>query len=197
MRIVWYASSDCLYGRMMAVCCLLGSFALSAQEPVRQSGSKGYIHPGQHMVRQAQAIAENMEPVIVNREQEQRAQDKLKALEKKAKKKPNIVIFLLDDVGWMDMGFNGGGIAVGNPTPNIDRPGRLTGTYSDLSLLPAFLFSDQSYDYDRSVSCASWYIESADVRAARRARRTYNGGKAAFRSGLCHAGCRQMAYGRK
>ena len=35
--------------------------------------------------------------------------------------KPNILIFLMDDVAFSDPGFNGGGITYGQPTPNMDR----------------------------------------------------------------------------
>src|SRR4029077_8384249 len=56
-------------------------------------------------------------------------------------KKPNILIFLLDDVGWLDPGFNGGGIAVGNETPTMDRlPNEglpLTSAYSTPSCSPS------------------------------------------------------------
>jgi arylsulfatase len=62
-----------------------------------------------------------MYPVIAHADQEKQARDKLAALEGRMGKKPNILIFLLDDVGWMDPGFNGGGIAVGNETPTMDR----------------------------------------------------------------------------
>ena len=65
--------------------------------------------------------ADNMYPVIQHPEQDKAAQDKLAALQQKTGKKPNILIFLLDDVGWMDPGFNGGGVAVGNATPNMDK----------------------------------------------------------------------------
>ncbi|MCY0725463.1 arylsulfatase, partial [Klebsiella pneumoniae] len=44
--------------------------------------------------------------------QDKEPQQKLAELEKKTGKKPNVVVFLLDDVGWMDVGFNGGGVAV-------------------------------------------------------------------------------------
>src|SRR4051794_34400842 len=37
-----------------------------------------------------------------------------------AAKKPNIVFFLIDDLGYTDVGFNGGNIK----TPNIDRLAR-------------------------------------------------------------------------
>ena len=53
--------------------------------------------------------------------QEKEAREKLATLEKKFGKKPNILIFLMDDVGWMDPGFNGGGTTVGNATPTMDR----------------------------------------------------------------------------
>src|SRR5262249_249619 len=72
--------------------------------------------------------------------QEKQARDKLGALEGRIGKKPNILIFLLDDVGWMDPGFNGGGIAVGNETPTMDRLANegllLTSAYSTPSCSP-------------------------------------------------------------
>jgi len=67
---------------------------------------------------------ENFEPAIPRPEQEKIATQKLKALEAKVHKKPNILIFLVDDLGWGDIGVNGGGVAVGAPTPNVDRLAR-------------------------------------------------------------------------
>ncbi len=63
----------------------------------------------------------NFEPVIPRPEQERIATQKLQALEAKTGKKPNILIFLVDDLGWGDIGANGGGVAIGAPTPNVDR----------------------------------------------------------------------------
>jgi arylsulfatase A-like enzyme len=65
--------------------------------------------------------ADNMYPVIQHPDQDAEAQQKLAALEKKFGKKPNILVFLMDDVGYMDPGFNGGGVAVGNSTPVMDK----------------------------------------------------------------------------
>ncbi|RLA19906.1 MAG: arylsulfatase, partial [Gammaproteobacteria bacterium] len=80
------------------------------------------------------AKAKNLEPAIVHQSQQKEAQDKLKSFEKKSKKKPNILLFLVDDMGWGDPGAYGGGEAVGAATPNIDRLAReglkLTSTYS-------------------------------------------------------------------
>jgi len=42
---------------------------------------------------------------------------KLTALEKKFGKKPNIIYVLADDVGWGEMGWQGGGKHRGTPTP--------------------------------------------------------------------------------
>jgi len=67
---------------------------------------------------------DNFEPAIPRPEQEKIADKKLKNLEAKTKKKPNILVFLVDDLGWGDIGVNGGGIAVGAPTPNIDQLAR-------------------------------------------------------------------------
>src|SRR5262245_5289252 len=37
-------------------------------------------------------------------------------------KKPNILVLMSDDTGWMDLGaYTGGGRALGHPTPNLDR----------------------------------------------------------------------------
>jgi arylsulfatase len=55
-------------------------------------------------------------------------------------KKPNLLLFLVDDMGWGDFGAYGGGRAVGAATPNVDRLARegllLTSTYSQPSCSP-------------------------------------------------------------
>jgi arylsulfatase len=100
----------------------------------------GYDHPNQFIHVAPKMIAENMEPVIEHAEEAKAARDRLAAATRKFGRKPNIVIFLLDDVGWMDPGFNGGGVAVGNPTPHMDRLARagllLTSAYSTPSCSP-------------------------------------------------------------
>jgi len=105
-----------------------------------QTNAKGYSHPNQYLHVMPTKIADNMEPVILHPEQEKQVREKLAALEKRTGKKPNILIILTDDVGWMDPGFNGGGDAVGNPTPNLDRLANngliLTSAYSTPSSTP-------------------------------------------------------------
>jgi arylsulfatase len=100
----------------------------------------GFSHPEQYMHLKAVKPAPNMYPVIRHPEQEKNAADKLAALAAKTGKKPNILIFLLDDVGWMDTGFNGGGVAVGNATPEMDKLAgeglTLTSAYSTPSCSP-------------------------------------------------------------
>jgi arylsulfatase len=85
-------------------------------------------------------IAKNMEPVIPHADQAAEVKKKLAALEKKTGKKPNILIFLMDNVGYGDIGINGGGLLAGAPTPNIDRLGheglQLLSTYSQPSCTP-------------------------------------------------------------
>ena len=92
------------------------------------------------LVAQTVQIAPNMEPVIPHDDQAAAAQKKLAALEKKTGKKPNILIYLMDNVGYGDMGINGGGLLAGAPTPNIDRLGQeglhLLSTYSQPSCTP-------------------------------------------------------------
>ena len=57
------------------------------------------------------------------------------------RKRPNILVVVMDDVGWGDFGCYGGGVAVGAPTPNIDRLARegllLTSCYSEPSCTPS------------------------------------------------------------
>ncbi|MCU0871593.1 MAG: sulfatase-like hydrolase/transferase [Pirellulaceae bacterium] len=105
-----------------------------------QASAKGYDHPGQYLHVLPTKIVDNMEPVIVHAQQDQQARQKLAALQKRFGKKPNILIFVMDDVGWMDPGFNGGGEAIGNPTPKMDRLAQagliLTSAYSTPSCTP-------------------------------------------------------------
>ncbi|MBZ0167940.1 MAG: sulfatase-like hydrolase/transferase [Kofleriaceae bacterium] len=105
-----------------------------------QTTAKGFDHPNQFLHMQPKQIADNMEPVIPHPDQEKDARQKLANLEKRFGKKPNILIFLMDDVGWMDPGFNGGGVAVGNPTPTMDKLAQggliLTSGYSTPSCTP-------------------------------------------------------------
>jgi arylsulfatase len=58
---------------------------------------------------------ENWEPAIPRPEQEKIADAKLKELEQKLGKKPNILIFLVDDMDWGDPGVYGGGVATALP----------------------------------------------------------------------------------
>ena len=96
--------------------------------------------PFDPLVAQTVQIAANMEPVIPHDDQAAAAQKKLAALEKKTGKKPNILIYLMDNVGYGDVGINGGGLLAGVPTPNIDRLGQeglhLLSAYSQPSCTP-------------------------------------------------------------
>ncbi len=110
------------------------------REPIKRDGFAGYDHPNQYLVHKTTTVADNMMPVIVHMDQDKEARQKLADLEKRTGKKPNVLIFLMDDVGWMDVGFNGGGISVGNPTPDIDAIASqgliLTSAYSQPSSSP-------------------------------------------------------------
>ncbi|MFV0530875.1 MAG: sulfatase-like hydrolase/transferase [Flavobacteriales bacterium] len=84
---------------------------------------------------------ENWEPAIPRPEQEKIAKQKLKALENKTGKKSNVLIFIMDDLGWGDPSSYGGGVAIGAPTPNIDRLARegkkFTSFYSTPTCTPS------------------------------------------------------------
>lgn len=83
---------------------------------------------------------ENWQSAIPLAAQEKAAVEKLAALQKKTGRKPNIVWFLIDDMGFGDPGFNGGGASIGAATPNMDRLAanglKLTSTYSQPTCTP-------------------------------------------------------------
>jgi arylsulfatase len=107
-------------------------------ELVRRMEADGGTDP---LTAKTVQIAENMEPVIPHPEQEAQVKAKLAALEAKTGKKPNILVFLMDDVGWGDPGCYGGGIMAGAPTPHMDRLAeeglRLTSCYSQPTCSPS------------------------------------------------------------
>ncbi len=100
----------------------------------------GFDHPWDYLHVQDVKPADNMYPVVQHPDQDKAARDKLAALQQKTGKKPNIFIFLMDDTGYMDPGFTGGGVAVGNATPNMDQVANegliLTSAYSTPSCSP-------------------------------------------------------------
>lgn len=65
--------------------------------------------------------ADYLEPAIPHPAQQQSALEKLQKLAAKTGQKPNILIILVDDMGYGDPGAFGGGAMLGAPTPNIDR----------------------------------------------------------------------------
>lgn len=84
--------------------------------------------------------SESLEPALSFPAQEQAAQRKLNDLRARTGRRPNIVWFLIDDMGYGDPGAFGGGAAIGAATPNMDRLAReglkLTSTYSQPTCTP-------------------------------------------------------------
>jgi arylsulfatase len=66
-------------------------------------------------------VADYLEPAIPHPEQDKAVAEKLRQMEAKTGRKPNILIILVDDMGYGDPGSFGGGEMAGAPTPNIDR----------------------------------------------------------------------------
>lgn len=85
--------------------------------------------------------AAHREPAFVFPEQAAAAQRRLVDFVARTGRRPNILFILFDDVGWGDFGCYGGGVAVGAPTPTIDRLARqglrLTSCYSEPSCSPS------------------------------------------------------------
>ncbi len=74
-------------------------------------------------------------------EQDRKINRKLKALERKFGKKPNIIYILADDVGFGEMGWQGGGKHRGTPTPELDKMAfdgmRFWSSYAEPSCTPS------------------------------------------------------------
>ncbi|MDA7088619.1 arylsulfatase [Pseudomonas sp. SA3-5] len=89
---------------------------------------------------QAQPISESLEPARLHADQQSEVAKHLKELEARTGRKPNVLIMLVDDMGWGDPGAFGGGIAIGAPTPHIDNMARaglkLTSTYAQPTCTP-------------------------------------------------------------
>lgn len=89
---------------------------------------------------QSQPNAETLEPARVHAEQNSEVAKRLKELEARTGRKPNVLIMIVDDMGWGDPGAFGGGDAIGAPTPHIDRMAsgglKLTSTYSQPTCTP-------------------------------------------------------------
>jgi arylsulfatase len=85
--------------------------------------------------------AAHLEPAFVHEAQVATAEERLATYVAEHGRRPNILVVLMDDVGWGDFGCYGGGVAVGAPTPNIDRLARdgllLTSCYSEPSCTPS------------------------------------------------------------
>lgn len=98
------------------------------------------VSPSNRLVSQAKQVAEHLEPAIPRPEQEKAAADKLAAFEKRTGRKPNILLLLVDDMGWGDCGCYGGGVALGGATPNIDALAagglKLTSCYAQPTCTP-------------------------------------------------------------
>jgi len=116
---------------ILAALILSAAFDANAPQPDSQKD------PFDRTVR----VADHLEPSIPRPDQEATARNKLAALREKTGQPPNILVFLVDDMGWGDVGVYGGGVAVGAPTPNIDRLAReglrLTSFYSQSLCTPS------------------------------------------------------------
>ena len=86
-------------------------------------------------------IAAHLEPSILRPSQITEAQQKLAALQSSTGRRPNILLLVVDDLGWGDIGANGGGVIIGAPTPSIDKLAseglRLTSAYAQSTCTPS------------------------------------------------------------
>ena len=74
-------------------------------------------------------------------EEDKRIDDKLAALKAKFGKRPNVIYILTDDVGWGELGWQGGGKHRGTPSAELDRMAyegmRFWSAYSEPSCTPS------------------------------------------------------------
>ncbi len=124
---------------IMASMLCVGAAATAQQMSVPAGltvGSMSRVSP----VLKAERQRDNFEPAVLRPDQTRAAQAKLDAIYKRTGKRPNILIFVVDDLGYGDVGAYGGGESLGAPTPHIDRLARealkLTSTYAQPSCTP-------------------------------------------------------------
>jgi arylsulfatase len=74
-------------------------------------------------------------------EEDQQIEQKLSALKARFGKRPNIIYILADDVGWGELGWQGGGKHRGTPTPELDKMAsegmRFWAAYAEPSCTPS------------------------------------------------------------
>lgn len=98
------------------------------------------VKPATNPLLKAQRTQVYMEPAIPHPGQDAQVHARLAELRKKTGRPPNILILLVDDMGYGDPGTYGGGIAIGAPTPHIDALAadglKLTSTYAQPTCTP-------------------------------------------------------------
>ena len=109
-------------------------------EPTARSSGPGRGPSVDPVTGVAVAPAPNREPAFVVPGRAEAARPSSTASPTRTGRRPNVLVILMDDVGWGDFGCYGGGVAVGAPTPNVDRLARegllLTSCYSEPSCTP-------------------------------------------------------------
>jgi len=98
--------------RRSLLCSAIGFITIVSTQSQSQE-SVGWNH--------AVRTADYLEPAIPHPNQDKAAQEKLRQINTKAGRKPNVLILLVDDMGYGDPGAFGGGAMTGAPTPNIDK----------------------------------------------------------------------------
>lgn len=127
------------FRRLLAAAALGAATAAVAQMSVPAGltvGSMSRVSP----LLKAERTHENFEPALAFPDQARAAAAKLAALRNRSGRPPNILILMVDDLGYGDVGAYGGGEALGAPTPHIDRLAReglkLTSTYAQPTCTP-------------------------------------------------------------
>ncbi len=110
------------------VMCLLFPFLISSQRASAIEPDGPFLA---HQKRNAAAWAK--QDSVINK--------KLAALEARFGKKPNIIYILTDDIGWGELGWQGGGKHRGTPSPALDRMAfegmRFWSAYAEPSCTPS------------------------------------------------------------
>lgn len=100
----------------------------------------GAVHAQASALSRAKTQSDTMQPAIPRPDQDAQAAEKLAEFEARTGQKPNILLFIVDDMGYGDPGAFGGGEVIGAATPNMDRLAaeglKLTSTYAQYTCTP-------------------------------------------------------------